>query len=355
MAGFLALTGVAVAVSRAVAGANRAPLVVEVSAQVAAAGAVLVGRRTRPGPALVVVGVLSWLSPTPSALVAAFDVGRLDPRRAGTVWAVGGAVAAALTGRFALGRADAAWAVLAALLVLGAWLAGRARGAERQLAEAARREAARAQARLVGETRDAERARLAREMHDVVAHRVSYLVLQANVLETRLTDPERVADVRALRDTGRQALDEMRQVLALLREDGTPEGDRSAFSDLPLVLDEARAVGQPVTARVDVGPGDVPEVVERTAVRVVGEALTNAVRHAPGAPTRVALVVEDGALRVTVQNAAPPGTTAPVPGGGNGLRGVAERVALVGGTVTAGPDGDGGWAVEARLPREETA
>lgn len=355
VAGFALLAGSAVVAARAAAGLNRVPWGWELAAQVAAAAVLVVGRaRHAAGPTLLITAVLSWVSPTPVIVLAAFDVGRAAGR-ASTAWVGTGAVLAAAGSWFAFRRPDAEFAAVLALLVIGGWLAGRGRHAEDVAAAARRRESALAQSRLVDETRQAERARLAREMHDVVAHRISYLVLQANVLQTHLDDPARIEEVRGVRDTARAALDEMRQVLALLRETGPDEDERTSLADLDVLLDEARGIGQPVTAEITVAPGDVPDVVERTAVRIVGEAVTNAVKHAPGAATRVQLRTEGPDLHIRVSN--DPGTATPtdLTTGGNGLRGIAERVALVGGRVRSGPTPQGGWTLDALIPRETVA
>jgi signal transduction histidine kinase len=351
VASFAALAGVAVAVSRAVIGAQGAPLWVEVVAQLVGASLLLWRRLT--GPALVGAALLTWVSPAPAVVLAAFDAGERLPTRRGTAWAVAGAVLIVPAAPFAFGRTDISMAVVLVLLVLGPWLAGRSRRAER-VAEAALRDRSLVAAEgLAAQVRSTERERLAREMHDVVAHRISYVVLQANLVETKVSDPRLREDVDQIRDTAREALDEMRSLLHLLGRDGTPAPlEQPSFRDIAVLVEEARSVGQPVDVDADVAPGEPPGVAERTAVLIVREALTNAVRHAPGAETSVSIRTEGGALRVAVVNGPSAIPEVELPTGGHGLQGIRERVALVGGTSTIGPTPDGGFRVEASLPRE---
>ncbi|MDG4826469.1 histidine kinase [Asanoa sp. WMMD1127] len=205
----------------------------------------------------------------------------------------------------------------------------------------------------VEQARLTERARIAREMHDVLAHRMSLVSLHAGALEVR-TDarPEEIAIAAgAIRGSVHDALQELRTVIGVLREGaaGRPEPPQPGFADVPDLVDGARATGMAVTYTCRVPEPGPSVVLGRTAYRVVQEGLTNAGKHAPGAAVRVVL---DGApggdllVRITNPLGVAPAT---VPGAGMGLVGIAERVALVGGRVEHGPATDG-FRLEARLP-----
>jgi signal transduction histidine kinase len=196
-----------------------------------------------------------------------------------------------------------------------------------------------------------ERARIARELHDVVAHHVSSISIQADT--ARLTTPgmpeagaERLA---AIGDTAREAMAEMRRVLGVLRTDG--DGGRDPQPDLDgldALIETARAAGTPVRLVRTGQAGPLAPGVELTAYRIVQEALTNARRHAPGAMVDVELRFTGDGLRLRVRDdgPGPPAKKAH----GHGLVGMRERVAMVGGTLQAGPATEGGFAVEVELP-----
>ncbi|MFB6517250.1 sensor histidine kinase [Streptomyces sp. NPDC056401] len=221
---------------------------------------------------------------------------------------------------------------------------------------------------LTGRVRSEERARIARELHDIVANRVGQMVLCAGALEVSTTD--RAAEQRAgeIRTTGREVLRELRELLGVIRTAGPDAAaPQRTLEDLDQLIERCReASGTSVDHRDLAGSAlrDLPRTVQFTAYRVVQEALTNALRHAPGSPVRVETrwARHNGpALRVTVHNAAAAGATAPVApgdpsgeGGGYGLLGLRERVKLLGGTVTHGVQPDGGFAVTAILPTTET-
>ncbi|GIH11464.1 two-component sensor histidine kinase [Rhizocola hellebori] len=202
------------------------------------------------------------------------------------------------------------------------------------------------------QARAEERARIAREMHDVVAHRVALMVLHAGALEVNAPD-ERLANGAALiRTTGREALTELRQVLGVLRangyEDLTPQPD---LSDLPRLLEQTRAAGLPVSFTEEGTERPLPLVVQRAAYRVVQEGLTNVVKHTGGAETSVTLRYLQRNIEVKVENG-PPGAGDRMPGSGLGLIGLRERVALLYGRFEARPRLDGGYCVSAVLPDE---
>jgi signal transduction histidine kinase len=206
------------------------------------------------------------------------------------------------------------------------------------------------QARRVAEARAAERNAIAREMHDVLAHRLSLLATYAGALEYRPDQPpERLSQAAGvIRTTVHQALNELRDVIVLLRDDPADDqggddgqgGDRGddlarpvpALSDLPALVEESRAIGTSVELRDSVGAVEVPGTTGRTAFRVVQEALTNARKHAPGQPVRIALGGAPGSrLRIDVSN--PLGDASAIPGSGTGLVGLTERVRLAGGQL----------------------
>lgn len=204
-----------------------------------------------------------------------------------------------------------------------------------------------------------ERTRIAREMHDVLAHRISLVAMHAGALAYRDDlDRESVRRTAGLvQDGARRALVELRQVLGVLRaEEPGVEPPQPTLEALPTLVDEARAAG----ATVDVeGPPDldaVPALISRTAFRVAQEALTNARKHAPGSAIRVRIDGRPGGLlTVEVRNgsAVAGARDAAVPGSGLGLLGLAERVDLAGGTLDYGPDPHGGYTVRAWLPWED--
>ncbi|MFC8514917.1 sensor histidine kinase [Streptomyces sp. NPDC057257] len=199
-----------------------------------------------------------------------------------------------------------------------------------------------------------ERARIARELHDVVAHHISMIAVQAE--NARLTTAglpsEGAARFLAIGDTARTALTEMRRLLGVLREDadtGVQRRPQPGLGQLLELLDEARDAAGSATRLIVSGPvAALDPGVEVTAYRIVQEALTNARRHAPGAAVDVELQYGEDELAVRVRDNGP-GPTAPgTPG--HGLLGMRERAATVGGTLRTGPAPGGGFLVEARLP-----
>lgn len=206
----------------------------------------------------------------------------------------------------------------------------------------------------------AERTRIAREMHDVLAHRISLVALHAGGLEVaRDLPPAQVRESAALlRLTAHQALEELRDVIGLLREEpgqGRPSTvPQPTLSDIPRLVEEARRSGAKIDFEMQVdGAADAPGPLGRDAYRIVQEALTNVSKHARGtlAQVRVAGAPNRG-LHVCVRN--PPAVGAndrpAPPGSGTGLLGLQERVALANGALVHGPDAAGGFVVEADLP-----
>lgn len=333
--------------------------------------AALTLRHRRPVAAVGIVAACLLLSPAAAgaAFVALANLAhRAD--RARTVVAGAATLIAAksvqlalpLGGTSALDEVTTAVAFEFILLTSGvaiAALVGRLmRSSEREKSSRAASEVARAeaeQARLA-ETRLAERARIAREMHDVVAHRISLVAMRAGILAHRSTDPDTLDEARLIQATAREALAELRIVLADLRgTDAPPEPPQPTLADLPVLVAEARDAGQRVDLDLGVPPAVVPDRLSRQAYRIVQEGLTNARKHAPGTTVSVAVTGRRGErLAVEVANPiadlAVPGAT----GGGLGLVGVAERVALLGGSVSHGVT-SGTFRLSAALPWTENA
>ncbi|GAA2714732.1 MULTISPECIES: histidine kinase [Streptomyces] len=208
-----------------------------------------------------------------------------------------------------------------------------------------------------------ERARIARELHDVVAHHMSVITVQADSAPYRLTGltDEAREEFGSIATTARESLTEMRRLLGVLRSADASEGGGSerapqpGIARIPQLVEATVRSGLPVELTVpDPLPDGLPQAVDLSAYRIVQEALANAVRHAPGAATSVSVSVTDGTdLMLLVVNAAPADPhAAPLESGGtgHGLVGMRERVRLVGGTLDAGPLPEGGFRVAARLP-----
>lgn len=239
-------------------------------------------------------------------------------------------------------------AMMTSLLVGGNAVRQR-RVAELESAEQQRRLAAE-------ETRAAvleERARIARELHDVVAHHMSVLALRTDSARYRF--PGMAEDLRTefaeLTGTAREGMVEMRRLLGVLRADGaggpvTPQPDVARVGDL---VERVRALGTPCTLRVDGDFDALPAGVALSAYRIVQEALSNAVRHASGAEIAVDLHVDQHSVHAVVRNA-PGGAGSLDEGAGHGLLGMRERTAMLGGRLTAEPTADGGFEVAAKLP-----
>jgi signal transduction histidine kinase len=215
-----------------------------------------------------------------------------------------------------------------------------------------------AHARSTQEALAEERRRIAREMHDIVAHSVSVMVVQAGGARRILArDPERAEEAAAqIQRIGRETLAEMRRLLGLFHTEGgvATRAPQPGLADLEALVRRAREAGLPVELMVHGDRRVLPSGLDLTAYRILQEALTNAIKHAPGAPTEVALryAGDELALRVTngAPPAGPPAAADAVPSGGHGLVGMRERAKTFGGTATALPTGDGGFEVRARLP-----
>jgi signal transduction histidine kinase len=204
-----------------------------------------------------------------------------------------------------------------------------------------------------------ERTRIARELHDVVAHRVSLMTVQAGAAKTiAADDPEGASRaMHAVEKAGRQALDELRHLLGVLRPDADGEalGPQPGLAELPRLVDQFRAAGLEVSLAMDGARPDLPARVDLSAYRIVQEALTNALKHAgPGARAEVRLHTDGRGVDIEVLDDGRGGTI--LTGSGHGIVGMRERALLLGGRLDASPRPDGGFHVVAHLPlRQEPA
>jgi signal transduction histidine kinase len=233
------------------------------------------------------------------------------------------------------------------------------------LAVTARRDAQRArtgESEAIRRERDAlvqaavaqERTGMARELHDIAAHHVSSIALMSAAIERQIdTDPALAKrQVRQVREQSRVLLDDLRRLVGLLRRDADAPDAIETLETIPTLVDTARATGRDVDLRVSGGGGDIGPLAQLVAYRMVQEALANAGRHAPDAACTVELDGSASDLFVAIVRNAPSATPAAPAREGFGLLGMRERAALVGGTLDAGADPDGGWTVRLTLPSE---
>jgi signal transduction histidine kinase len=329
----------------------------------AVASAALYWRRRAP---LVVLGValISWAVTLGSGyadlggvtIIALYSAGRYasDDR-----WGPVG-VAAAIVVVNVDGLTDPApWgeAVFGGVVMFVAWYVGRRlRLRAERSAQLLRDQAAEAR-RIVTE----ERARIARELHDVVAHRVSLMTVQAGAAKAvAAEDPEGAREAMgAVEEAGRQALDELRHLLGVLRPETDPDGlgPQPSLADLPRLVEQVRTAGLDVSVTMDGLRAPLPARVELSLYRIVQEALTNVLKHAgPRARAEVHLRGDRNAITVEVLDDGHGVAAPPVPGAshegraGHGLVGMRERAQLLGGRIDAGPRAGGGFRVVARLP-----
>ena len=322
-----------------------------------------------PVPGALALAVLAALSPaaTPASTYATLHVSLR--RRFPVAAAVAGFGVVALLIRELwrpIGSLSPLWWVVLVLVAEAALVGwGELTQARAALLNSLREQARRAEAEQAGrvaEARAAERASIAREMHDVLAHRLSLLATYAGALEYRPdAPPEQLARAAGVVRAGvHQALDELREVIGVLRaDDATVEArPQPGLSDLDGLVEETRAAGTPVelTQRIS-RPGELPDSLGRTAYRIVQEGLTNARKHAPGHPVRLLLAGKPGdRLLVELANQAEtaPAITPEPPlngtGAGTGLIGLAERVRLAGGDIDHGVRSGREFRLRARLP-----
>lgn len=258
------------------------------------------------------------------------------------------------------GSSFLASSVIGALLVLLVLSWGMVVRSRRQLVVSLRERARRAETEAELRAEQAQRlAReaIAREMHDVLAHRLTLLSVHAGALEFRPDAPtaEVARAAGVIRDSAHEALQDLREIIGVLRAPGESEdGNRPqpTLVTLDALVDESRSAGMRVTLDNRVAdPARAPAATGRTVYRIAQEALTNARKHAPGAPVGVTVAGGPGdGLTIEVDNPAPDEPFDPVPGSGQGLIGLTERANLAGGSLDHGPRPDGGFTVRARLP-----
>jgi signal transduction histidine kinase len=340
-----ALTAIAVAIPLWFRRAHPVPTAVGVAVGLAATA--LVGRELSTGPIALFVAIYSVAryasTPGTSAfvLLAALTV-------AGSVAAVQ--------------DAGTEWLVFIVIVAVGLWSIGDAGRRDEGRAARLEEQAARHEAERQLATERAvavERTRIAREIHDVIAHDMTVIVVHAGAAARIVKqDPaEAQRSLEAIERTGREALVEVRRLLGILRRDDAPPANDPvpSITRLGPLLDEIRLAGLPVELRVDGVVTPLAQGIDVSAYRLIQEALTNALRHAPGSQARVALAYGPGSLEVEVENdgpppAAPASSTTWSPGAGRGLAGMRERVALLEGELEVGPLAEGGFLVRARLP-----
>lgn len=340
-------------------------------ALIAVAAAALWWRRSRPATTYVVAagGVAAWaaLGQVYGAalvvlLVATYSLAAADWQRRRLLVLL---VVAGTSAVFTAGGLRGSWGWLGGpqVLIWPEMLAAGALGTAVSARRAWRTSVALQEAQLArtqeDETRrrvDAERLRIARELHDVVAHSMAMINLQAGAATVLLADrkgAEAADALEAIRHASKQGLRELRAILSVLRQVDS-DGPDVALPDCPAfaaLAAAATAAGSPTELRVDADLAAFPPAAVLAGYRIVQESLTNAVRHAPEAKVTVAISASGRMLRVEVSNE---GSGKPPAGGGSGsgLTGMAERVAALGGTLRAGPTGGGSWSVHAELPVE---
>jgi signal transduction histidine kinase len=328
----------------------------------------LAARRRFPG-AVLAASVASGLAVAalglpPEILVMVILVAVYSVAAYGDRWVSLAGLAAAELGSAAVqltpGRFNAPTVVTNALVIAAAWLLGHFVGVRRAYTARLERtaELERARAELARRAVVEERLRLARELHDVVAHSISVIAVQSGVgAHVATTQPEEAAKaLAAIEVTSRAALTELRRLLGVLRQEGEPEGSLTpvpGLADLDALLAEVAKAGLAVRLRVEGTPSPLPPGVDLSAYRIVQEALTNVVKHAGPARAQVVIGYRDQEVTVEVTDDGR-GVTAPTSDGrarvGHGLIGMRERVQVFGGDLETGPRPGGGFRVAARLP-----
>ncbi len=274
-----------------------------------------------------------------------FVIGALLLLMSASLWAFGGQV------RIPSG-------LVPLLLVVPMWLAGTAMRRRERRADASTARAERLE-REREAALQAERARIARELHDVVTHSVSVMVLQTGAARQIMSKDEQRSQalLESVEASGRSALEELRRLLGLLSDQtgAAPLSPQPGVSEIPSLVEQVRQAGQPVELCVKGQPRAVSGGATVAAYRIVQEALTNVLKHAGGAPTQVVLRWSDLVLELEILDDGPPHDGAAPDGqAGRGIIGMRERAAMYGGTLEAGPGRDHGYSVRASIPLEAT-
>ena len=308
---------------------------------------------------LTLMAVASHISLTPAAsFVALYTLALHGSRR--TAWIVGSVAAVAITGVYAATHAQSVVGgpgLLRFDLAIAATALGRTVLNRRQNLAAARERVEHAERTREEEARrrvTEERVRIARDLHDVVAHHITLVNAQAGVAHHLMrANPEQAFEALAhIKDNSRAALDELRATVGLLRQPDDAPGSRApiaTLADLDALVSGFRASGTPVSVARAGDPSPVAPATELTAYRIIQEALTNTHKHASATRTAVVLDYRVHSLRITVTDDGRPGAPKGA-GTGHGLIGIRERATAIGGTVTAGPLPEGGFQVVADLP-----
>lgn len=205
--------------------------------------------------------------------------------------------------------------------------------------------------KLLAETvRAAERAKLAREMHDVVSHQVTLIAMQAGVLQVSGDEDTTAAAARTIRELSTRTLEELRNLVGVLRSGDAADGAQPGVDELDDLVNNFRCDTAPVALDVKAEPSRLPRPVSQAVYRTVQEALTNVHKHAAGARASVQVLAQQDTLVVEVRNGRANECKPALPSGGHGLVGLEERAGLLGGTFSAGPTAEGGFRVSATYP-----
>ena len=334
----------------------------------AASSIALLWRKRRPLIVLLatLIAGLAWdvigLADGPSLaiLISLYGVGRYIADNRTSLLAVAAALILVVGDDLIEGEPASAIGLSLALVFLGWYLGRRIKGRREYLALVEERAEylERAQAAEAQRAVDEERTRIARELHDLVAHRVSMITVQAGAAQTvAASDPERaVRAMEAVEQAGREALDELRQVLGVLRPDGQSENlvPMHGLADIADLVADMQSAGMDVSLSNDGAPDRLPAGVDLASYRIVQEALTNVLKHAGPAPeAEVRLSANDQMLTIEVTDRGSGVST--LPGSGHGVMGMRERAALLGGTFEAGPRPGGGFRIMVCLPFERSS
>ncbi|WP_435848170.1 sensor histidine kinase [Streptomyces decoyicus] len=308
-------------------------------------------------PFASIVGAVAF--PTHLAVMV-LVVLRTRPRLAVEMWLVTFATAAVLTVLLGKDTGDLPPVAVFCGVVLVSAAAIRAWREERRQVLATRSATAEERSR---RTLLEERALIARELHDVVAHHMSVIAIQAEAAPYRVKDtpPELATSFSTIRENAVAALAELRRILGVVRSadpdafaESDPEAPQPTLDSLDALLASVRSAGLTVEAVTTGAPRPLPQGVELSAYRIVQEALSNALRHSPGADARVEISYVLGGLGVRIVNGAPSRLAKPSPGAGHGVLGMRERVQMLGGEMTADKTADGGFEVAAFIPVTNT-
>lgn len=294
--------------------------------------------------------------PSLAILIALYSVGRYVKEDRTSYLAVAAAVVLAITDDLVESESASTMALTVGIVVLAWYVGRRVRGRRDYLALLEER-AGYLERERVAEAQRAvtqERTRIARELHDLVAHRVSMITVQAGAAQTvASSDPAKaIRAMEAVEQAGREALDELRQVLGVLRtDDADALAPMHGVSEIPTLVSDMRDAGVDVAMSTEGVPDDVPARIELAAYRIVQEALTNVLKHGGPSPSAEVHLAKDGQmLSIEVTDRGTGGSS--LPGSGQGLVGMRERATLLGGSFEAGLQPGGGFQVNARLPLE---